>query len=315
MKIFLAGATGAIGMQLIPMLVKAGHRVVGMTRSPGKSDALKAAGAEPVVADALNRDEVIAAVGRANPDAIVHQLTALTTLASEKSFEKAFELTNRLRTKGTDNLIAAARAAGVKKFIAQSYTGWPYAREGGAVKSEEDPLDPNPVPAFRTTLNAIRYLESAVTSAQPLQGVVLRYGAFYGPGTSLGNGASGTHLELVRKRKFPIVGNGAGVWSFIHISDAARATVHALERNVTGIYNIVDDEPAPVRDWLPALAQAVGAKPPMRIPAWLGKLVAGEYIVVMMTEIRGASNAKAKRELGWQLQYPTWRRGFVEGLG
>jgi nucleoside-diphosphate-sugar epimerase len=304
MRVFVAGATGAIGAQLIPRLVAAGHEVTGMTRTPGKQDAIRMQGARPVVADALEAEAVGRAVGLARPEVIVHQATALSSL-DLRHFERAFALTNRLRTEGTDNLLAAGRAAGVERFVAQSYAGWPYARTGGPVKTEEDPLDPTPVAAMRTTLDAIRYLEDAVLGAD---GVVLRYGGFYGPGTSLEPG--GAQFEALRRRKFPLVGESAGMWSFIHVEDAADATVAAVERGATGIYNIVDDEPARVADFLPVAARAVGGKPPRRVPRWLGRLLAGEAATVMMTEVRGASNAKAKRELGWTPAHPSWREGF-----
>ena len=306
MKVFVAGATGALGMQLVPRLVAAGAEVTGMTRTPGKQDEIRKLGARPVVADALDPDAVGRAIGGARPDVIVHQLTALSGSIDLRHFERDLAPTNRLRTEGTDNLLAAARAAGVERFVAQSYAGWPYARSGGPVKTEEDPLDPAPVGAMRSTLDAIRHLEDAVTGAE---GIVLRYGGFYGPGTSFT--AGGESVDQIRGRKFPVVGDGAGVWSFIHIEDAAAATVAAVERGRPGIYNIVDDEPARVAEWLPAAARAVGGKPPRRVPRWIGRLVAGEAAAVMMTEVRGASNAKAKRELGWMPAHPSWREGFA----
>jgi len=310
MRIFLAGATGAIGGRLVPLLLEAGHEVTGTTRSPAKADMLRAAGAEPVIADGLDRDAIVAAIAAARPDAIVHQLTALGDLTSLRNLDAAFALTNRLRTEGTDNLLAGAREAGTRRFIAQSFTGWPYARTGGPVKTEDDPLDPDPVPSMSKTLAAIRRLEQTVTQAG---GIALRYGGFYGPGTGLTPG--GDQVELIRKRRFPIVGDGGGVWSFIHIDDAAAATLAALERGTPGaIYNVVDDDPAPVREWLPALAAAAGAKPPRRLPRWLARVVAGESVATMMTEIRGASNAKAKRELGWEPAHPSWREGFRAAL-
>jgi nucleoside-diphosphate-sugar epimerase len=307
MNIFVAGATGALGKQLVPRLVAAGHEVTGMTR--GRPDAIRQLGARPVVADALNPDAVGRAVGEARPDAIVHQLTALSGALDPRHFERALAQTNRLRTEGTDNLLAAARAAGVERFVAQSYAGWPYARSGGPVKTEEDPLDPAPAASMRTTLDAIRHLEDAVTAAG---GVVLRYGGFYGPGTSFAPG--GEHVEQVRKRRLPIVGDGAGVWSFVHIEDAADATVAAVERGAPGIYNITDDEPAQMREWVPVLAEAAGAKRPLRVPVWLAKLVAGKQIGEFATELRGASNEKAKRELRWRPEHPSWRNGFRESL-
>jgi len=312
MKVFVAGATGAIGKRLIPVLKQAGHSVTGMTRSASKADSLRSAGAEAAIVDALDPAAVATAVERAKPEVIVHELTAIPQAFDVRKFAEQFALTNRLRTEGTDNLLAAARASGVRRFVAQSYAGWPYARAGGSVKTENDPLDPNPPAAFRETLRAIKYLESAVLGTPGIEGLVLRYGGFYGPGNGLGEG--GAIVEQVRQRKFPIIGGGTGVWSFIHIDDAARATVAAIERGAPGIYNIVDDEPAPVSEWLSALASILGAKPPLRLPAWLGRLATGEQGVVMMTQIRGASNHKAKRELAWQPLWATWRDGFRDGL-
>jgi 2-alkyl-3-oxoalkanoate reductase len=314
MKVFVAGATGALGMRLVPQLVARGHEVVGMTRSPAKQDALRAVGARPVVADALDADAVAQAVAEAEPDVIVHQLTALKTL-DFRHIDRTFALTNRLRTEGTDHLLAAGRAVGVRRVVAQSYTGWPFARIGGPVKTEADPLDPHPPNALVATLDAIRHVERAVTAIDWGDGVVLRYGGFYGPGTNLSSDPRAEMADVVRKRKFPLVGDGAGVWSFVHIDDAAAATVAAVEHGATGIYQVVDDEPAPVREWLPTLASALDAKPPRHVPRWLGRVAAGEAATVMMTEVRGASNAKAKRELGWQPVYTSWRTGFAEGLG
>lgn len=309
MKVLVAGAGGAMGKQLLPRLSAAGHRVVGLTRSAGKVEFVRALGAEPAVADALDPEQVAQAVAEAEPEAIVHELTALSGMLSMRNFDRDFELTNRLRTEATDHLLAAGRAVGVRRFLAQSYTGWPYARRGGPVKSEEDPLDPEPVESMRRTLAAIRHLEDAVTGADWTVGIVLRYGGFYGPGTSLA--AGGEHVEMIRRRKFPVVGDGGGVWSFVHIGDAAEATVAALERGGRGIYNVVDDDPAPVRDWLPAVADALGAKPPRHVPRWLGRVFAGEAAAMMMTEARGASNEKAKRELGWRPAHPSWRQGIA----
>jgi nucleoside-diphosphate-sugar epimerase len=307
MRVFVAGAAGAIGQRLVPQLVARGHQVIATTRSPEKIERLRALGAEPVVMDGLNALEVGEAVARAQPDAIVHQMTALAGISELRRFDRTFAITNELRTKGTDYLLAAAEAAGVRRFVAQSYTGWPNIPEGGPVKTEDDPLDPHPPAQQSQTLAAIRYLERAVLEA-PLEGVGLRYGNFYGPG------ASEQLLELVRKRKMPIVGSGGGIWSWIHIDDAAAATVAALERGAPGVYNIVDDEPAPVAQWLPYLAEVVAAKPPRHVPVWLGRLAAGEVGVSMMTKIRGSSNAKAKRELGWQPTWASWRQGFRDGL-
>ena len=313
MRVYIAGATGALGRHLVPLLVARGHEVVGTTRTPAKADALRALGARPAVVDALDADAVAQAVGEAEPEVIVHQLTSLSRDFDLKHFDETFAVTNRLRSEGTDHLLAAGRAVEVKRFVAQSFAGWPFARTGGPVKSEDDPLDPTPPAPFRTTLAAIRYLEETVTGASWTEGVVLRYGGFYGPGTSISS--QGEHVELIRKRKFPIVGHGDGVWSFIHIEDAANATVAAVEHGTRGVYNVVDDEPAPVREWLPAAAATLGGRKPMRVPRWLGRIVAGEAAVVMMDEVRGASNAKAKRELGWKPRYSSWRQGFAEGLG
>jgi nucleoside-diphosphate-sugar epimerase len=246
---------------------------------------------------------------------IVHQLTALSGSLDMRHIDRAFGETNRLRTEGTDHLLAAGRAVGVRRFVAQSFAGWPSARTGGPVKTEADPFDPAPPAALRTMLDALRHVEDAVTAATWTEGVVLRYGGFYGPGTSFSLKPEGEHVAAIRKRKFPVVGNGAGVWSFIHIEDAATATVAAIEHGKRGVYNVVDDEPAPVSAWLPVAAGALGAKPPRRLPRWLGRIAAGEAAVVMMTEVRGASNKKAKRELGWSPRYPSWRDGFAKGLG
>jgi nucleoside-diphosphate-sugar epimerase len=314
MKVFVAGASGALGTQLVPQLVGHGHEVVGMTRTPSKRAALRALGARPVVADALDPEAVARAVAAAEPEVIVHQLTALSGPLDMRHIDRYFATTNRLRTEGTDHLLAAGRAVEVRRFVAQSYAGWPFARTGGPVKDETDPLDPDPPAALRATLAAIRHVEQAVRGLDRAEGVVLRYGGFYGPGTSLSLDPEAAMTKVIRRRQFPLVGSGAGVWSFVHIEDAAAATAAAAERGRGGIYQVVDDEPAPVREWLPALAAALGAKPPRRVPRWLGRLVAGEAAAVMMTEIRGATNAKAKQELGWEPRYPSWRVGFAKGL-
>jgi len=310
MNVFVAGAGGALGKQLVPRLAAAGHEVVGMTRSASKQDAVRRLGAIPVVADALDPDEVARAVAEADPEVIVHELTALSGALDMRHFDRDFAATNRLRTAGTDHLLAAGRALGVRRFVAQSYAGWPFARSGGPVKTEDDPLDPSPAQGMGRTLDAIRHVEDAVLEAGWTEGVVLRYGGFYGPGTSLA--ADGEIVELIRKRRFPVVGGGGGVWSFIHIEDAAEATVAAVERGRRGVYNIVDDEPAAVAEWLPAVAAAFGARPPRRVPRTVGRLLAGQAATVMMTEVRGASNAKARRELGWQPRHASWRAGFAE---
>ena len=314
MNVFVAGATGALGKQLVPMLVARGHDVVGMTRTETKRDQLSRVGAHPVVADALDADAVKRAVGEAEPDVIVHELTAIPPAPNLRHFDREFALTNRLRTEGTDHLLAAGQAVGVSRFVAQSNAAL-YARTGGPIKAEDAPLDDDPPPSARQGLAAIRHLEAAVTGAHGTEGLVLRYGAFYGPGTSIALDPPGLLVELIRKRQFPIVGRGTGVWPFIHIEDAALATLDAVEGGPAGIFNVVDDEPAPVSEWLPVLAAAIGAKRPLRLPRWVGRLAAGEWAVRALTEIRGASNDKAKRELGWELRYPSWRQGFVHGLG
>jgi nucleoside-diphosphate-sugar epimerase len=308
MRVFVAGATGAIGQQLVPRLVAAGHEVTGMTRSESKQTTLDELGAVPVVADALDPDQVADAVGRAKPEVIVHQLTAIGAI-DPRHMERDFAPTNRLRTEGTDHLLSAGQAVGVLRFVAQSNGAFPYARTGGAVKSEEDPLDPSPAREWRGMVAAVRHLEEAVLGADWTEGIVLRYGSLYGPGTSMS--AGGQEFEMIRKRKFPVVGDGGGVWSFIHVADAAEATVAAVEHGHRGVYNVVDDDPAPVAEWLPALAQTLGAKKPVRLPRFIGRLFAGEWGVVLMTELRGASNAKAKRELGWRPAHPSWRQGFA----
>ena len=308
MRIFLAGAAGVLGRRIVPLLLERGHEVAGMTRS--RAEAVRALGAEPVVADALDREAVEREVAAFRPDVVVHELTSLTRPFGSRNIARTFAQTNRLRTEGTDNLVAAARAAGGARVLAQSFGGWPYAREGGPVKTEDDPLDPDPVGALRPMHEAIVHLERTVVDAG---GVVLRYGTFYGPGTSFDR-STGEMVEMVEKRRLPLIGGGGGVWSFVHLDDAAQATVAAIDRAKPGIYNVVDDDPAPVSEWLPALAAAVGAKPPRPVPAWLARLLAGQGTVVMMTDIRGASNAKAKRELGWEPRYPSWREGFATGI-
>lgn len=304
MRILVAGATGALGRQLVPRLVAAGHEVAGTTRTPARADELRRMAATPFVLDALDAGQVAAAVARFEPEVIVHELTDLKAI-DMRDFERSFAMTNRLRTEGTDHLLAAGRAVGIRRFIAQSYAAWPYARTGGPVKNEDDPLDPAPPAPMRAALDAIRHLERATLEAHWTEGIVLRYGAFFGPGTGLDVG--GAQLELIRTRRFPVIGSGAGVWSFIHIKDAADATVAAIEGGRRGVYNVVDDDPAPVGEWLPAVAERIGAKPPMRVPRLIGRLLAGEAATVLLTEIRGASNAKAKRELGWQPRR-SWRR-------
>ena len=307
MNIFIAGAGGAVGRALIPLLVRNGHTVTGTTRTPAKAAALRELGAEPVIVDGLDRAAVLDAVAAAGPEAIVHQMTALAGLTDLRRFERAFAMTNRLRTEGTEHLLAAARATGVERVVAQSYAGWPYARTGGPVKTEDDPLDSDPPKGVRTTLDAMCRLEAMVGEAG---GTILRYGGFYGPGT--GMAPAGDQWETIRARRFPIVGDGGGVWSFCHIEDAASATLAALEAPAAGeLYNVCDDDPAPVREWLPAMAAAMGAPPPRHIPRWVGRLM-GAHIVSLMSEVRGASNAKLRRELGWAPSRPSWRDGVAE---
>ena len=301
MRVFVAGASGAIGTRLVPQLIDAGHEVIGTHRSAQRAERVRALGAEPVRLDLLDPRAVREAVLAAEPEAVVHQATALADIRFSRNFDRTFAETNRLRTEGTDALLAAAREAGVRRFVAQSFASFRNERTGGPVKSEDDPLDPDPPAAMRESQAAMRYLDGTVSRAG---GVVLRYGGFYGADND-------ALVEPVRKRQWPIIGDGGGVFSFIHLDDAAAATVLALEQDAAGIYNVVDDEPAPVREWLPVLAEVLGAKPPRRFPRWLARLFAGEVAVMMGTEGRGASNAKAKRELGWELRYPSWRQGFV----
>jgi nucleoside-diphosphate-sugar epimerase len=308
MRVFVAGATGAIGRQLLPQLRAQGHSVTATTRTPGKLAVLRDLGAEPVVVDGLDAMAVGEAVARAEPDAVIHQMTALAGGTDLRHFDKTFAVTNRLRTAGTDHLLAAAAAAGVRRFIAQSYTGWSNTRTGTPVKTEDDPLDPHPPAAQRETLAGIMHVERTVLAAPALHPMVLRYGSLYGPG------ASDEMVALIRKRRLPVIGDGAGIWSFLHVHDAASATVAALDHGEPGVYNVVDDEPASVAEWLPFLARAVGAKPPRRVPVWLGRLAAGEVGVSMMTQVRGSSNAKTKRSLAWQPAWPSWRAGFAGGL-
>jgi nucleoside-diphosphate-sugar epimerase len=315
MQVFLAGATGVLGRALVPQLVARGHEVVGMTRSAAKQDLVRRLGARPVVADALDADAVARAVAAAAPDVVVHQLTALSGEADPRHIERAFAETNRLRTEGTDHLLAAARAAGAERFVAQSFAGFRFARGGGPAQTEADPLDPDPPAGLRGVQEAYLYLERAVTSIGWGDGVVLRYGGFYGPGTSISLAPDAAMAAPVRRRRLPIVGDGGGISSYVHIEDAAAATVIAIERGARGVYNVVDDDPAPVREWLPVLADALGAEPPRHVPRWLARLVAGRAATAMMTETKGASNAKARRELGWQPRYPSWRQGFAQGLG
>lgn len=305
MKILIAGATGVIGRQLVPKLVASGHEVAGTTRTPPKQQLLHDLGAKPIVLDILDADAVGETVASFEPEVIVHEATALSSVDMRK-FDRSFAVTNRLRTDGIDHLLAAGRAVGIRRFVAQSFAGWPFARIGSLVKTEEDPLDPNPIEPMRTTIAAIRHLEAAVTGAEWTQGIALRYGALYGPGTSLDT-HGGEMTDMIRKRFVPIVGDGAGMFSFLHVADAADATVAAIERGRRGVYQVVDDEPAPLREWLPVVAASLGARPPRRIPVWLGRLIAGEMLVTLATQTRGASNERAKRVLGWTPRHASWR--------
>ena len=303
MRVFVAGATGVVGQFLVPSLVAAGHEVTGTTRSTAKAATLQAAGATPIIVDGLDRQAVLDAVKTAQPEVIVHQMTALASMSSFRNFDKEFAVTNELRTRGTDYLLEAAQQAGTRRFIAQSFVGWNNSRTGGPVKTEDDPLDSDPVPSTRKSIAAIRHVDETVPGAVP-EGLVLRYGPFYG------HGASDNLLDAVRKRQMPVIGGGTGIWSFCEITDAAAATAAAVDRGAPGIYNIVDDDPAPVREWLPYLAECIGAKAPMHAPAWLGGLLAGQLVVSLMTRVRGSVNEKAKRELGWAPSYASWRDGF-----
>ena len=303
MRVFVAGATGVIGQYLVPGLIAVGHDVTASTRSPLKANQLKGQGATPVIVDGLDREAVLKAVTAAQPEVIIHQMTALTSLRSFRNLDKQFAVTNDLRSTGTDYLLEAANQTGTRRFIAQSFIGWNNARSGGTVKTEQDALDPRPLAGTTKSLAAIEHLEEAVPAQVP-EGLVLRYGIFYG------HGASDLMLDVVRKRQMPVVGGGTGIWSFTEITDAAAATVAAVTKGAPGVYNVVDDEPAPVSEWVPYLASCLGVKPPMRAPVWLGRLLGGEMIVEWMTQGRGASNEKAKRELGWIMRYPSWRDGF-----
>ena len=304
MRVFVTGATGALGRHLVPGLVAAGHEVTATTRTPGKIAQLREAGAEPVVVDGLDRGAVIAAVRAAAPEVIVHEMTALADMRSFRNPDKLFAVTNELRTRGTDNLLAAAAQAGTRRVIAQGYAGpGPDKPAGARLKTEEDPLDWRPIRSAARAMAAIRYVDRTVPLEAP-EGIVLRYGGFYGPGTG------DFVVEMARKRRLPVIGGGTGVWSFIEITDAAAATLAAVDRGAPGVYNVVDDDPAPVAEWLPYLAKVVGAKPPLRVPAWLGRLLAGEFVVGQMTSSRGSSNEKARKELGWEPRYASWREGF-----
>jgi nucleoside-diphosphate-sugar epimerase len=302
MRVFVTGATGALGRHLVPGLVAAGHEVTATTRTPGKVARLREAGAEPVVLDGLDREAVIAAVRAAEPQVIVHEMTALASMRSLRNPDRLFAVTSELRTRGTDNLLAAAAQAGTRRVIAQSNTNMT-ERWGSPVQTEDDPLASQPIPSAARALAAIKHVEQAVPAGAP-EGIVLRYGNFYGPD------ASDVLLEMLRKRQLPVIGGGAGIWSFIEITDAAAATIAAIDRGAPGVYNIVDSDPAPVAQWLPYLAEVAGAKPPLRLPGWLGRLLAGDFVLAQMTIARGSSNEKARKELGWEPRYASWREGF-----
>lgn len=312
MKVFVAGGTGVIGRHLVPLLTEKGCDVVALARTPDKVKAVEALGAKAIIADALDEKALSEAVIKVEPEVIVHQLTSHGGLANFKKMDDDFRVTNRLRIETTSTLLKAASVVGTRRLVVQSFCGLAFAREGGWVKREDAPLDSKPPAGFRKTVEAIRYLEDSLLKTKKIEGIALRYGFLYGPGTSIS--ADGELVAMVRRRQFPIVGNGAGVWSFTHAEDAARAAAAAIFQGRPGVYNVVDDEPAPVADWLPALAQCVGAKKPRRIPTWLARPVLGEGGIAMMTQARGGANAKAKKELDWQLAFPSWRKGFVHGL-
>jgi len=312
MRVFVAGSTGTIGRRLVSILLEHGDHVVALVRTPEKGRKLVALGATPTVADPLDANALTEAIVSARPDVVIHELTALAGVRGNfRRFDAEFALTNRFRTEVADTMLEAALRSGARRFIAQSFCGWPFAREGGPIKTEEDPLDPTPPASFCETLAAIRHLEAAVRGARGIAALALRYGLLYGPGTGITQ--DGQIASAIRKRQIPIVGDGAGVWSFLHVEDAARATTAAVSSGAPGIYNVVDDEPARVAEWLPALGAALGAKPPRHVPVWIARLLIGEGGVSMMTKVRGASNAKAKRELGWEPMYPSWRTAFAEG--
>jgi nucleoside-diphosphate-sugar epimerase len=310
MRVFIAGATGAVGIRVVRLLAAAGHFVVGTTRTPEKQEMIRTVGGQAMVVDGLNAQAVRGAVATSKPDVIIHEMTSLSG-GELQHFDRTFALTNRLRTEGLNHLLAAAKEFGVRRLIAQSYCGWPYARNGATVKTEENDLDADPPRELQSSLNAIRYLETTVIGAAGIEGLALRYGAFYGPNTGM---LESSVLNQLRHRRFPLIGDGNGWWSFVHVDDAAGATARAADHGASGIYNIVDDEPAPVREWLPALATLVEAKPPLRVPKWLGQLFAGDHLVKMMTEVRAGSNAKAKSTLGWRPLHSSWREGFAMSI-
>jgi 2-alkyl-3-oxoalkanoate reductase len=308
MRVFVAGASGVIGRSLVPRLIAAGHEVTGMTRSEARAEDVRAAGAEAAVVDVFDADALRAAVERASAEVLVHELTSLPDRIDFRK-EDTYAATNRVRTEGTHNLMDAARAAGARRFVSQSIA-FAYRMDGEGLKTEDDALLDDAPGAFGSGVSALREMEEMVLAGD---GLVLRYGFFYGPGTYYGD--DGTSTEDVRRRRLPIVGKGSGTFSFVHVDDAADATVAAVERGAPGVYNIVDDEPAPMKEWVPVFAQAAGAKPPRRVPVWLARFVAGKDVSNFAVDLRGASNEKAKRELGWQPAHPSWRSGFAESLG
>jgi nucleoside-diphosphate-sugar epimerase len=312
MRVFVAGATGAVGRELVPALITAGHAVAGLTRSPARAEGIKRAGALPIGADVFDAPAIRQAFISFRPEIVIHELTGLSGMNDLIHFDRTFAATNRLRTEGTDLLLRAAREVGVRRFIAQSFCGWPYERSGGAIKSESEALDPEPPAEQRRSLEAIQHLERVVTGSRVPEGIVLRYGTLYGPNTGMLDPAA---VELIRRRRVPLIGDGGGWWSFLHVADAASAAVAAIERGAPGgIYNVADDEPAQVKQWLPALADMLGAKPPLHVPAWVARLFAGDHMVSMMTQVRAGSNDKAKRVLGWRPAHRSWRAGFADAI-
>ncbi len=306
MKVFVAGASGAIGRPLVPRLVAAGHEVTGSTRSPEKAEAIRAQGANGVVVDVFDAAALRAVMAEAAPEVVVHELTSLPE-RFEPRRKDVYDATNRVRSEGTRNLIEGARAAGARRFVCQSIA-FSYAPQPGRLHEESDPLFTEAPPPFGEATGAVAHMERAVLDATGMDGLILRYGWFYGPGTYYAD--DGAMAQDVRRRRFPVVGKGTGVFSFIHVDDAAAATVAAVRRGAPGVYNVVDDDPAPLREWLPVYARAIGAKPPRRVPLWLARLIAGGFVATMSTTLRGASNAKARRELGWEPRWTSWREGF-----